>query len=342
VERAEKNSVIEVESDTFLLIRGFVERNGIIPIDHIRKVKEGRNSQVYFVEQGRRKWVVKEYFRHDNDTRNRLNTEFCFLTFLTENEVEQVGKPIASDVANNLGLFSHLPGSVPKTINRNLINQAGEFVKKINEVQNTELAKRLPEASEACFSIMDHIDCVKKRVKKLSDILPMNAIQHDVSAFIYSSLLPALNKVSNNIKKTYSDEKLQHALPNHSRILSPSDFGFQNTLIYKSILYFLDFEYAGWDDPAKLFCDFGCHPEIPVTNEYFQIFKHSFSSWLPDYDESITRSEMLMPLYRLKWCCIMLNEFTLAGRARRNHAGKVFDYEHQFQKTKKYYNKYLA
>ena len=118
MERAENNSVIEVESDTLLLIQGFAERNGIIPIDHIRKVKNGRNSQVYFVEQGKRKWVVKEYFRHDNDTRNRLNTEFGFLTFLTENEVDQVGKPIACDVANNLGLFSHIPGSVPKRINR--------------------------------------------------------------------------------------------------------------------------------------------------------------------------------------------------------------------------------
>ena len=38
----------------------------------------------------------------------------------------------------------------------------------------------------------------------------------------------------------------------------------------------------------------------------------------------------------------MLNEFTLVGRDRRSHAVNMFDYENQFQKSKTYYEKYLA
>ena len=38
--------------------------------------------------------------------------------------------------------------------------------------------------------------------------------------------------------------------------VSPSDFGFQNTLISKNIVYFIDFEYAGLDDPVKCILDF--------------------------------------------------------------------------------------
>ena len=38
--------------------------------------------------------------------------------------------------------------------------------------------------------------------------------------------------------------------------MSPSDFGLQNTLFTKNKLFFIDFEYAGLDDPAKCLLDF--------------------------------------------------------------------------------------
>ena len=37
-------------------------------------------------------------------------------------------------------------------------------------------------------------------------------------------------------------------------------------------LRFLDFEYAGWDDPAKLIGDFFCQPAIPAPHSEFERF----------------------------------------------------------------------
>ena len=116
----------------------------------------------------------------------------------------------------------------------------------------------------------------------------------------------------------------------------------QNMLIKNDKVNFLDFEYSGWDDPAKLICDFGCQPEIPVKNRYLQSFKDSFYSWFDDAEESIRRSEILMNLYRLRWCCIILNEFTAVGQDRRIYAGETKNYEKQYKKSKKYYKRYLA
>ena len=49
------------------------------------------------------------------------------------------------------------------------------------------------------------------------------------------------------------------------RVVSPSDFGFHNALRTEDgRLAFLDFEYAGWDDPAKLVCDFELQPAVPA------------------------------------------------------------------------------
>ena len=151
-----------------------------------------------------------------------------------------------------------------------------------------------------------------------------------------------MERITDDIINYYPDDKLKRVLPHTSRIISPSDFGLQNMLVENDKLHFLDFEYSGWDDPAKLICDFGCHPEIPIKNQYLKSFKNSFYSWFDDAEESIHRSEVLMSLYRLRWCCIILNEFTKVGQDRRTYAGEAKNYEKQFQKSKKYYETYLA
>ena len=60
---------------------------------------------------------------------------------------------------------------------------------------------------------------------------------------------------------------LRNELGPRARCLSPSDFGFHNAIRRASgELCFIDFEYAGQDDPAKMACDFLCQPEVPVPD----------------------------------------------------------------------------
>ena len=52
-------------------------------------------------------------------------------------------------------------------------------------------------------------------------------------------------------------------LPVEQRTLSPSDFGFHNALRRPDgRVVFLDLEYFGWDDPAKMISDFLLHPAL--------------------------------------------------------------------------------
>ena len=92
------------------------------------------------------------------------------------------------------------------------------------------------------------------------------------------------------------------------RILSPSDFGFRNILKQSKTLYFLDFEYAGWDDPAKLICDFLVRPDHNLSQRAQQLFVEKIADFLPD-DEVVYRAKKLERLYQIKWCCILLNSF---------------------------------
>ena len=100
--------------------------------------------------------------------------------------------------------------------------------------------------------------------------------------------------------------------------MSPSDFGFHNALLDSlGRLCFFDFEYAGWDDPAKLVGDFFCQVEVPVSRRFLAGFAEGIASTYPQPDALIERIQLLFPVYQLKWCCIVLNEFLPAGRARR-------------------------
>ncbi len=342
MERAAVSVVLNKNTKEFSQLQKFVERKSSIKVDAIKIIKNGRNSQVFLIGEGDKKWIIKKYHKDKNDTRSRLLNETCFLAYLKDMNINKVADTLAVDKKNNLALFTFLPGSQPTVVNDDLVIQASNFIKKINKSRNKIEAKSLPKASESCFSVLSHIQLLRFRLKSLNKIETDLPIQKEALSFIKSSLNPSLKKITDIILSKYSDSKLKKVLKDESKILSPSDFGFQNMLLENGTIFFLDFEYAGWDDPAKLICDFGCHPEVTVEDRYVRSFQESLYSWLHDAKETIDRSEVLMKLYRLKWCCIILNNFTSVGKERRIHAGEIENYEQQFSKAKTYFERYLS
>jgi hypothetical protein len=106
------------------------------------------------------------------------------------------------------------------------------------------------------------------------------------------------------------------------RCLSPSDFGFHNALREPSgALRFVDFEYAGWDDPAKLVGDFFNQVQVPVPPALFGAFARRVAAQFADPERNLARYELLLPVYAMKWITIMLNDFLPEGGLRRSFAG---------------------
>jgi hypothetical protein len=90
-------------------------------------------------------------------------------------------------------------------------------------------------------------------------------------------------------------------------------------------LCFLDFEYAGWDDPAKMAGDFFAHPGIPVPREHFDPFLKTAMSFSRHANALELRARLLEPVFRIKWCCIVLNEFVPEAAQRRRFATPAAD-----------------
>jgi len=94
------------------------------------------------------------------------------------------------------------------------------------------------------------------------------------------------------------------------RTLSPSDFGFHNALKGPDgEIAFLDFEYLGWDDPAKMVSDFLLHPAMDLEHTLKQRFVDQILTRFQEDPLLAQRLEIVYPLSGLKWCLIMLNEF---------------------------------
>jgi hypothetical protein len=105
------------------------------------------------------------------------------------------------------------------------------------------------------------------------------------------------------------------------RTLSPSDFGFHNALRQPDgRIIFLDFEYFGWDDPAKMIADFLLHPAMALSAELNRIFALAIFRRFADWPDLVRRVESVYPLFGLKWCMIMLNEFLPESYLRRQFA----------------------
>jgi hypothetical protein len=115
--------------------------------------------------------------------------------------------------------------------------------------------------------------------------------------------------------------KPDRALGFAERCISPSDFGFHNALRRANgTLAFLDFEYAGWADPAKLVCDFLFQVAVPTPPRLHDVFMDQALRPFEDPDAVRERVAVLTPVYRVKWTCILLNEFVRSGRKRREFA----------------------
>ncbi|MDP6442633.1 MAG: aminoglycoside phosphotransferase family protein [Pirellulaceae bacterium] len=277
----------------------------------------GRNNRVYCAVVGERRVAVKEYFHHPSDSRDRLESEYSFCRFADAIGLSAAPTPLARDSDNYVGVYEWVAGRklAGQKIGADHVRQAAQFVADLNEPRHRPHANNLPAASEACFSIRSHWERVARRVARLTAFEPPSSagVHHDMRRWVATALEPVILRFEEDTRPEDDAE-----IPGDERLISPSDFGFHNCLERDdSTLAFLDFEYAGWDDPAKMVCDFFCQIEEPVSRDYMDELLTISCRHTADVDALRARVKRLLPLYVAKWCCIALNEFLPPGAARR-------------------------
>lgn len=283
----------------------------------------GANNRVFRGAHPGGEFVVKSYFQHPGDSRDRFGAERSFYELIHAQGITSAPKVLGWVPEYRLGLLEYLPGRklTLDEVNLSRVKQALAFLTQLNAGRDHLTAANVPVASEACFSVAEHLLTVERRVARLQTIEPASAVDREAIAFVEQELKPAWQRIRSRIEFQVGSA-ISSQLPASNRCLSPSDFGFHNAmLIPDGRLRFFDFEYAGWDDPAKLACDFFCQPQLPVPLAEWEHFIPTLARSLNSEDSFPERARVLLDAYRIKWCCIMLNDFLRPSRARRDFAG---------------------
>ncbi|WP_404421971.1 aminoglycoside phosphotransferase family protein [Nibricoccus sp. IMCC34717] len=290
----------------------------------IVSIRGGRNNRVWRASTTDGPFLLKQYFTHPNDNRDRLARETEFLTFSREAGCLQVPECFVFDASSRFALLEWIEGTTPTSdsVDANAIDQAAAFFTTLN-AKREHAEFRLKPASEACFSLQGHLALVENRLTKLASLDCSDDLDREATAFVQNKVHSVWTRAAARISAAANT-----VLSSPERCLSPSDFGFHNSIREgNGRLRFIDFEYAGWDDPAKLVCDFANQPDMLLPVSLSDRFRQAVTSLFPKPAALDERIRLLEPVLQVKWCCICLNVFLGTGRDRarftdgREHAG---------------------
>ena len=277
-------------------------------INHIEPVIGGRNSRIFRLNNGKVNYALK-FFREDtHNTRDRFDRELEALTLFIENVIHCVPKIINQDRVNNCILLEWIDGEPIYDFDLEDITALVDFVKVVHEISKSIKSNEVRLATEACLNGNEIVTQINRRLEIL---LPAGKKHPELLKFLNEEFIPAFKKITNWSRETYQKKNMDFGrdIISNQLTLSPVDIGFHNCLRTENQLFFLDFEFFGRDDPAKLVADSLQHPGSLIGKKHNDYFGTALNSIFKGDEQFQDRLKCLSPLFGLKWCMIMLNPF---------------------------------
>jgi len=277
-------------------------------INRAESVVGGRNSRIFRVETWVGDYALK-FFRPDQDgTRQRFEAETAALRLYDENGLGCTPRIVAQDREKNCILMEWIDGKPIVDFGLEDIDALSDFVKAVHEIAKQKECKHIRFATEACLNGNEIVMQIKRRLERLE---PASKSYQELQEFLQTDFIPAFKEITYWSEKEYKKNGMdfhQDILPDQLT-LSPVDIGFQNCLRTDDQLYFLDFEFFGWDDPVKLVADTLQHPGSTLGKKDNEYLAFRLRTIFESDQQFHIRLRCLYPFFGLKWCMIMLNPF---------------------------------
>ena len=274
---------------------------------------------------GPAQYFAKHYFASPEDPRDRLGTEYGALQWLRARGVARIPAAVGIDREARCGVYEFLPGTPAsrQPASDRDVEEAVAFLAELRTLARQSGPDVAAAASEAYLSIGAVIEHVLARAERLRAV-PGEAPQADaLRGFMTSRFTPFAASLAAWTTAEICGDGLSRDedLPLAARTLSPSDFGFHNALRDgEGRLTFVDFEYFGWDDPAKTIADFLLHPAMEMTGAQRRAFAAGITALFDDAPQLAARARLLYPWFGLNWALILLNEYLPDHLGRRQFA----------------------
>lgn len=303
---------------------------------HLSKLKilySGRNSEVREIKVKNKIYVIKKYL-----SKSRMIRDIKFIFYLKKINFNHCSNLMFTDFKINLAIFNYIEGKKINNINKiDLINSIF-FIKKINKEYSFKKTY-FSNAIDGCVCPNDHLKNLNSRILSLLKYRSKDNYFYEYNSFVNKFVIKTFKHIKIKFLKNIPQNLRFKTLSKKDLIVSPSDFGFHNIIKNKKNYYFLDFEYSGFDDPLKLLCDFICNPEYNLSNIQIKFFMNQFIKENPNINIDKRLFQIYLPIYRLKWICIILKDFT-KERIDVINSKKILNI--QLTKAISYYKRYCS
>ncbi len=291
----------------------------------VTKLSGGKNSSVKLIELKSNKFVLKQYPAEVKS--ERLDVEYKFLSWVNKMGINNVPKAITKNFKYNIGVYSYIEGTQIQRATPAGLNACVKFINELN-VCNLKSPPEIAHAADCFFSYNELLASIQKRFERLFNFENSQCEEYRAALRYFLQIFEKLTKKNKEFFK-----ELDRYIREMKVIISPSDFGMHNMLQKKNDYFFLDFEYAGYDNALKLICDFACQPRIPIDTQYFEKFVTEINEKITRHNEIFKIVGKFMPIFRLKWSLIIL------GIVNKNSFKLVSDEDltrKQIEKSKTY------
>ncbi len=271
----------------------------------LKRLQGGINNQVFRCGQAGEFWVIKGYGPAKPGQNDRMQAEVEFLGFAAQAAPNFTPALIHVDRERRCAVLEHIEG---KTFREDVgaseaaVNEAVEFFRQLNA--QYELAQRSINlrAAEGYLSLHEHLNNVHERLNRMTCVHLYPHLRPHAETLL-SQLDRALAETEKSTSSMISRGIVADTISPELLCISPSDFGFHNAIQSAKGIYFIDFEFAGWDDPAKASYDFILQPRVPVAKQPSPLLG---ALALENREIVSRRCKAIGPILELKWVCIQL------------------------------------
>lgn len=271
----------------------------------ISRLTGGINNLVFSCTVKDRRFVIKGFSPVTGDERDRFTAEMEFLKYGGLVASGFVPSLLYADRDHQALVMDYIYGDcyeAKNRISRDELGAAVKFFSLLNSDLDIARAFIRMGASEGYLRLTDHLSNIELRLSEMrASHLPtyLMPAARDTIRLLKSEL----HSVTGLTDRALALDMCQDGIDTEHICVSPSDFGFHNALRTPQGVKFFDFEFAGWDDPAKAIVDFGLQPQVPVEfseDHFLQSLKKSSRKVIS------RRLKALKPILQLKWSCIIV------------------------------------
>jgi hypothetical protein len=267
---------------------------------------------------------------YHQDRWKRLHREYSTLSLLGRRNVACVPRVYLRSDEFGYGVYSFALGQPKSAVEFDTrdLEAVATFAASLQEVAPSTTDQDLLPAADASFSIEQQLQVIDARLRAFETFASSPTAYDEVRGLRRElDLRAAIAELGQRATSGMNEAVRRTVLPRQAWRVNTADFGPQNMLFTSDgKLTVVDFEAAGWDDPARLVMGFVAHATSEdLTSGQVELFLATYAQKRDLSESEVARFERVGTLFDLEWIAIYASALTSDTVAAKQFANREFE-----------------